>query len=120
MRDGTPLWFDSTLAPAYKRPQRAENNPTLKARFKEKLDKVLHGRYLEVGLVKSLTTFFGVPKGEDDMRVVYDGSLPGLNTALWCPWFMLPNTNSHLRTVEPGTFMSNVDIAEMFLNFFLD
>jgi hypothetical protein len=70
--------------------------------------------------VKSLTTFFGVTKGEDGMRVVYDGSLPGLNAALWCPWFMLPNTNSHLRTVEPGTFMSDVDIAEMFLNFFLD
>jgi hypothetical protein len=71
-------------------------------------------------LVKSLTTFFGVPKGEDDMRVVYDGSLPGLNAALWCPWFMIPNTNSHLRMLEPGTFMSDVDIAEMFLNFFLD
>jgi hypothetical protein len=25
-----------------------------------------------------------------------------------------------VRTVEPGTFMSDVDIAEMFLNFFLD
>jgi hypothetical protein len=33
---------------------------------------------------------------------------------------MLPKTNSHLRTVEPGTFLSDVDIAEMFLNFFLD
>jgi hypothetical protein len=33
---------------------------------------------------------------------------------------MLPNTNSHLRTVEPGTFMSDVNIAEMFLNFFLE
>jgi hypothetical protein len=67
MRDGTTLWFDSTLAPAYKRPQRADNNPTLKSRVKEKLDKVLQRRYFEVGLVKSLTTFFGVPKGEDDM-----------------------------------------------------
>jgi hypothetical protein len=40
--------------------------------------------------------------------------------ALWYPWCMLPNTNSRLRTVEPGTFMSDVDIAEMFLNFFLN
>jgi hypothetical protein len=70
--------------------------------------------------VKSLTTFFGVPKGEDDMRVVYDGSLPGLNAALWCSWFILTNTNSHLITVEPGMFMRDVDIAEMFMNFFLD
>jgi hypothetical protein len=115
-----PPWFDSTLAPSYRRNQRAERNPTLKARVKEKLDKVLKRIYFEVGLVKSLTTFFGVPKGEDDMRVLCDGSLPGLNAALWCPWFMLPNTNSHLRTLEPATFMSNVDITEMFLNFFLD
>jgi hypothetical protein len=76
MRDGTPLWFDSTLAPAYKIPQRAENNPTLKSRVKEKLDKVLQRRYFEVGLANSLTAFFVVPKGEDNMRVVYDGSLP--------------------------------------------
>jgi hypothetical protein len=54
------------------------------------------------------------------MQVVYDGSLLGLNAALWCPWFVLPNKNSHLRTVVPGTFMSNVDIAEIFLIFFLD
>jgi hypothetical protein len=66
MRDGTPLWFDPTIAPGYKIPQRAENNPVLRARAKEKLDKVLQRRYFEVGLVKSLTTFFGVPKGEDD------------------------------------------------------
>jgi hypothetical protein len=84
------------------------------------LDKVLNQRYFEVGLVKLLTTFFGVPKGEDDMRVVYDGSLPGLNSSLWCSWFIIPNTNSHLRTVEPVTFMSDIDITEMFLNFFLD
>jgi hypothetical protein len=63
MRDGTTLWFDPTLAPAYKRPQRAENTPILRARVKEKLDKVLQRRYFEVRLVKSLTTLFGVPKG---------------------------------------------------------
>jgi hypothetical protein len=33
---------------------------------------------------------------------------------------MIPNTNSHLSTVEPVTFMSDVDIDEMFLKFFLD
>jgi hypothetical protein len=79
MRDGTPLWFDPTLAPSYKRPQRAEKNPLLKARVKEKMDNVLKRSYFDIGLVNSLTTFFGVPRGEDDMRVVYDGSLSGLN-----------------------------------------
>jgi hypothetical protein len=70
MRYGTPLWFDPTLAPSYRRPQRAERNPILKARVKDKLDKVLKRIYFEVGLVKSLTTFFGVPKGEDNMLFV--------------------------------------------------
>jgi hypothetical protein len=54
------------------------------------------------------------------MRVFYDGPLPSLNAALWYPWFVIPNTISHLRTVEPGTFMSDFAIAERFLNFFLD
>jgi hypothetical protein len=120
MRDGTPLWFDPNMAPSYKRPQRSEKNPLLKVRDKEKLDKALNWRYFVVGLVKSLTTFCGVPKGEDDMRVVYDGSLPGLNAELFSPWFMIPNTKSHLNTVEPGTFTSDVDITEMFWNFFLE
>jgi hypothetical protein len=62
MRDGTPLWFDPTLAPSYKRPQRANKNPILKAHVK-----VLNRRYFEVGLVQSLTTLFGVPKGDDGM-----------------------------------------------------
>jgi hypothetical protein len=31
----------------------------------------------------------------------------------------LPNATSHMRIVEPGTFMADVDIREMFLNFFL-
>jgi hypothetical protein len=62
MWDGTPLWFDPTAAPSYKRPYRAKKNPILKARVKEKLDNFLKRRYFEVGLVKSLTTCFGVTK----------------------------------------------------------
>jgi hypothetical protein len=67
MRNGTPLWFGPILAHSNKHPQRAEKNPILKVCVKGKLDKVLKWRYLEVGLVKSLTTFFVVPKGDDDM-----------------------------------------------------
>jgi hypothetical protein len=33
---------------------------------------------------------------------------------------VLPNTISHLRTVEPEKLMSDIEIAEMFLDFFLD
>jgi hypothetical protein len=43
----------------------------------------------------------------------------GLNDVLWVPRFMLPSVHSHLRAVENGTFMADVDIGEMFLNFML-
>jgi hypothetical protein len=92
----------------------------MKTHAKEKLNKILNWRYFEIDSVKSLTTFFGVPNGDADMPVVYDGTVPGLNLALPFSWFMLANTNSHLRTVDPDTFMGDVDIAEMFLKLFLD
>jgi hypothetical protein len=67
-----------------------------------------------------LTAFFSVPKGMiDDIRIVYDGSISGFNDVLWVPRFMLPTMQTHLRAVEEGTFMADVDIGEMFLNFML-
>jgi hypothetical protein len=59
-------------------------------------------------------------KGDDDICRVFNGTLSGLKATLWALWFCLPNATSHMRIVEPGTFMADVDIGEMFLNFFLD
>ena len=67
----------------------------------------------------SLTSYFSVPKGEDDVRMVYDGTKSGLNKAMWVPRFPLPTADSHLRALEPGTFCADSDIGEMFLNFIL-
>jgi hypothetical protein len=52
--------------------------------------------------------------------MAYDGTSSGLNDALWAPWFTLPTVKSYSRVVEPGTFMGDVDLGEMFFNFFLD
>lgn len=35
--------------------------------------------------VRSLTSFFTVPKEEGDVRVVYNGTKSGLNGQLWAP-----------------------------------
>ena len=86
----------------------------------KKLLKVKNRRYFQEGLVEALTTFFGVSKGEFDIQIVYDGTASGLNEVLWAPWFSLPTVSSHLRAVEPGTYMADVDLGEIFLNFFLD
>jgi hypothetical protein len=51
--------------------------------------------------------------------MVYDRSVSGLNDAIWVPRFVLPALNTHLRSVEAGTFMADIDAVEMFLNFVL-
>jgi hypothetical protein len=70
-------------------------------------------------MVASLTAFFEVEKGDDDIRLVYDGSVIGLNLSIWVPRFFLPTIQTHLRAVDKNTYMADVDIGEMFLNFIL-
>jgi len=68
-------------------------------------------------VVKSLTFCFAVPKGESDIHMVYNGTKSGLNNSLWVPWVPLATIETHLRAVLPSTFMADLDIGEMFLNF---
>lgn len=118
IRDGIPLCLLSTPT-QYRVPQSAAPNPVNKVLMKQKLELVLERGYIETGEVVSLTRFFSVPKGEADIRMVYDGTKSGLNQVLWVPWFPMPTIETHLRSVEAGTFMADVDIGEMFLNFVL-
>ena len=118
VRDGVPPWLTLPL-PRWLVPQRAEKDPNLRAAMRKKLDKVRKLRYICPGEVKSLTSFFAVPKGENDIRMVYDGTKSGLNDAMWAPWFALPTIESHLRFVAKGSFMGDLDIGDMFHNFVL-
>jgi hypothetical protein len=47
--------------------------------------------------------------------MVYDASVSGLNDSIWVPRFPLPTIRTHLRAVEEGMFMADLDIGEMFL-----
>ena len=85
-----------------------------------KLNDVRRKGYISEGEVVSVTSLFDVPKGNDDIRLVYDATKSGLNEAVWAPWFALQTCESHLRSVDPGTFMGDADLGEMFLNFPLD
>jgi hypothetical protein len=58
--------------------------------------------------VKSLN-YFAVPKGEDDIRVVFDGTASGLNDALWANWFSLPKLDSMLQHVGEGIEQDGLD-----------
>ena len=56
---------------------------------------------------------------QEDVRMVYDGTKSGLNSCIWVPRFPLPTVGTYLRAVEAGTFMGDMDVGEMFLNFVL-
>jgi hypothetical protein len=66
IRDGMPVYFKGPK-PAYKTAQRDTPDKSTKAKVKEKLSAVRQRRYVQPGFVKSLTSFFSVPKGDDVM-----------------------------------------------------
>jgi hypothetical protein len=100
----------------YLQAQKNERDPAVKIHVIAKLEHARKRGYIGVGLVSSLTSFFAVPKGTDDIRMVYDASKSGLNESIWVPRFPLPTMVNHLRAVERGTYMADLDVAEMFLN----
>jgi len=120
VRDGFPVWVETKL-PEYKRSQifKGLNADQMKA-LEKKVHKVMSRRYLNAGYVKSLINYFAVPKGVDDIRVVYDGTKSGLTDAVWVPNFYMPSIDSLLMYCSPATWYSDMDLGEMFLNYFMD
>lgn len=95
--------------------------PQKKAKLiRPKVDKVRLRTYILPSDVSNLTDFFDVPKGDLDIRVVYNGTASGLNEALWAPGFYLPNANAAARLLMFYSFTVDADLGEMFLNFSMD
>jgi hypothetical protein len=118
IRDGLPVHFRAEN-PSYRKAQRKAPDKATREQIKEKLGVVRDRRYIAPGFVRSLTAFFSVPKGEEDVRMVYDGTISGLNDSIWVSRFLLPTIETHLRAVDEGTYMADVDVGECFLNFIL-
>ena len=120
-RDGSKTFIQSKLPNCQERQKPPRRKDTLNL-VRDKLNDVRRKGYIsdENLVVKSVTSLFDVPKGDNDVRMVYNATSSGLNDAVWAPWFSLPTVESHLRAVDPGTFMVDCDLGEMFLNFMLD
>ena len=119
MRDGVkPMWIGPP--PRYRIPQRTNPDASKLAMEKKKISKVRKRGYIapRAGIL-SLTSFFSVPKGSSDIRMVYDGTKSGLNAALHAPWFSLATVESMLRSVDTATWSADNDFGEMFLNFWI-
>ncbi len=87
--------------------------------MRQKLEKVRGLGYICPGMVHSLISYFAVPKGEKDIRMVYNGTKSGLNGAMWAPWFLMPTVASHLRFVGKESYLGDLDVGDMFHNFML-
>lgn len=114
--DGVAVKFTRT-PPKAMIPQRDVREDGIKELVCKKLSEVVDIRYLVEGVVVSLISFFPVPKGEEDIRMVYDGTVNGLNDSIWVPSFQLPTVWDHLRAVDLTAYMADVDVKAMFLNF---
>lgn len=80
-------WWYSTSPPCYRKTQQNEPDAELWAAIKAKISKVRLKGYIQVGTVSSLMSLFSVSKGDDDIRIVYNGNQSGLNDCLRAPWF---------------------------------
>ena len=125
-RDGTRIFVQGKL-PRYRKPQQVSHDPGKKALLRDKLWRVRERGYILPGPVVSLTNVFFVDKyvcpvtGEvKDVRPVYDATKSGLNDAVWSPSFFMPTADSLFRMIDFDTWLGDIDLGEMFLNFWLD
>ena len=129
-RDGLDVYVSGKL-PSYWAKQRFPKDFTKQQQMRQKLAKVCtnlddptdyvnHRAYIVAGFIYSLTGCFDVPKGAHDIRMVYDATKSLLNEALWAPNFMLPDIDSVLNNCTLTSWFGDIDLGEMFLNYFLD
>jgi hypothetical protein len=117
-RDGYPICIRGKL-PRWIRTQRLPRETHLVNKITEKFVKVLKKGYVSEGPVRSMINCFPVEKGDDDIRLVYDGTKSGLNECVWAPNFFLPSVDSMLMNINISTWCADLDLTEMFLNYSL-
>jgi hypothetical protein len=103
----------------YRVPQSAPKSIDTRDKVGEKILKIRNWGYIEKGFVKSLTSYFPVQKAIFDIRMVYDATKCGLNELVWAPNFFIPSEESMVDSLD-STWMADIDLGEMFLNFPLD
>ena len=102
---------------------------TKKPRIKTSLEKDLIyakiSKYIDKGYivlthpteVDNYIDYFSVPKGEDNIRLVFNGTSCGLNASTWSSKFWLPMSNTLTRLLSYDYQVVDLDLGEMFLNF---
>ena len=101
-------------------PQRDLGDASMVSKIADKIEDVRVKRYVcEEGKWKATMNYIAVPKGDSNIRMVYDGTKSGLNDCLYAPWFPLPDAEVLVRTLDTGYWCVDNDYGEMFLNFWI-
>ena len=121
LRDGTSLWCIDSKLPNNKKKQKMPKDIGEFELMLEKIVKVRSRKYISKwGTISNLSHFFPAPKGEKDIRMVYDLTESGLNDALWAPRFWMPTMLNVIDCATHTSWYGDVDAGEMFLNFPID
>jgi hypothetical protein len=117
-RDGTPARIRSRPPPRLRWPAIPQEDWAMDLDA-TKLVKLIHRRYLEEGPVLTTVPRFQVPKGDNDIRVVWDLTKNLVNAGVAPPRFFLLGFTSLVLRVPSGVFFADFDVGEMFQNFIL-
>ena len=76
--------------------------------------KVQSRYYIYWGTVLILTYLFYVPKGQEDIRLVYDLTTTGLNDEFWAPKFWMPFVDNIIDVATKLQWFRDIYAADMF------
>ena len=99
------------------RSQRQNKNPYVILKVFNKMRKKFARGYITEGVILALTSFFYVPKGTDDILIMFYTTVSGINNSLWDPNFVVTSMGSYLIMVGPETHMVDLDVGKMFITF---
>ena len=86
--------------PRFTKTQRQVNYEAQRSNEMVKIGKARRRYYIVKGGVISLNHMFLVPRGYDDIRMVYKGTSSGINDTLWDPHSAFPTVSNTLRDKE--------------------
>lgn len=116
-RDGTKSFIRENRLPTQKKPQRLLKDEEMRELELSKIHNFTSRRYIEDGYVISIANWFAVPKGESDVRVVFNFKSSGLNDALFAPNFFLPTNEDLTNLLTDSSWMVDSDCGEQFYCF---
>ena len=117
-RDGSKPWVTSRAPRRHIWPQFPQEEWMEDVEV-EKLAKLINRRYIERGRVDVVIPRMCVPKGDDDVRVVWDMTRNMVNPGTYASTFYLLGIYSLVDRIDAGMWIADFDCGEMFNNYTL-